>query len=112
YGEFVAHRLSHLRKGRDSPAPPVRPRSDRSLIRFHGQPILSPLLSGERREEMRALKEHLKKPAVRGKSEAGGRVALVQNMLRSVQLWKAPTLQEFFQEKSGLHILSPSDATS
>lgn len=30
----------------------------------------------------------------------------------TLQLWKAPTLQEFFQEKSGLHILSPSNATS
>lgn len=32
------------------------------------------------------MKEHLKKPAVRSKSEAGGRVALVQNMLHSVQV--------------------------
>ncbi|KAJ3615258.1 hypothetical protein NHX12_018826 [Muraenolepis orangiensis] len=103
YEEFVSSRLSELRKNRSSTPPPGR---RRSLICFYGRSILPPLLSQERREEMRTSKEHLKK------SKADGRVIHIQNLLHSIQLRKAPTLQEFFEEKSGLHILSDSNATS
>ncbi|CAL8330444.1 unnamed protein product [Lota lota] len=113
YEEFVANHLSQLRNTPASPlSAPVSHCSDRSLICFYGRSILPPLLSGEQREEMRTLKEHLKKPAVRSKSTARGRVAKVQHILHSVQLRKAPTLQEFFQERSGLQTLSDSDAIS
>ncbi|KAK0152929.1 Centriolar coiled-coil protein [Merluccius polli] len=113
YEDFVASRLSLLReRTAGSPSAPGRHGGHRSLIRFYGQSILPPLLSGEQREEMLRLKDHLRKPAGPSSSAAGGRVAHVQHMLHSVQLRKVPTLQEFFQEKSGLHILSDSNVTS
>ncbi|CAL8269292.1 unnamed protein product [Gadus morhua 'NCC'] len=107
YEEFAANRLSELRSPADPPSAPGRLCGHRSLIRFHGRCVLPPLLSGERREEMRTLKEHLKKPSDRSESAASGLVDRVQHILHSVQLRKAPTLQEFFEEKSGLPPLSP-----
>ncbi|XP_059904335.1 LOW QUALITY PROTEIN: uncharacterized protein si:ch73-100l22.3 [Gadus macrocephalus] len=107
YEEFAANRLSELRSPADPPSGPGRLCGHRSLIRFHGRCVLPPLLSGERREEMRTLKEHLKKPSDRSESAASGLVDRVRHILHSVQLRKAPTLQEFFEEKSGLPPLSP-----
>ncbi|XP_056443320.1 uncharacterized protein si:ch73-100l22.3 [Gadus chalcogrammus] len=107
YEEFAANRLSELRSPADPPSAPGRLCGHRSLIRFHGRCVLPPLLSGERREEMRTLKEHLKKPSDRSESAASGLVDRVRHILHSVQLRKAPTLQEFFEEKSGLPPLSP-----
>ncbi|KAM4603267.1 uncharacterized protein cp110 isoform 2-T2 [Polymixia lowei] len=100
YDEFVQHRLSQLRKSQDNQPPtPVRSCSDASsVICFHGQPILPPLLSGKTREDMQSYKDALQKSADQRKSKADGRVAYVQHILHSVQLRKAPTLEEFSHE--------------
>ncbi|CAL8358390.1 unnamed protein product [Boreogadus saida] len=98
YEEFAANRLSELSSPADPPSAPGRLCGHRSLIRFHGRCVLPPLLSGERREEMRTLKEHLKKPSDRSESAASGRVDLIRHILHSVQLRKAPTLKEFYEE--------------
>lgn len=95
YGSFVQHRLCRLRRseaGHDRASPAS------SLIRFHGQPILPPLLSGEQREEMRRHRDAAQKPPVRRKLRDDPRMAHVQAMLHSVQLRNTPTLEELLQE--------------
>ncbi|XP_026159551.1 uncharacterized protein cp110 isoform X2 [Mastacembelus armatus] len=97
YDGFVQHRLSHLRRGEEeeqhSKASPAS-----SLIRFHGRPILPPLLSGEQREEMQRHREAAQKAAAHRKLKDDPRMAYVQAILHSVQLRKTPTLEELLQE--------------
>ncbi|XP_071381256.1 uncharacterized protein cp110 [Centroberyx affinis] len=104
YDEFVQHRLSQLRKSEDSqPSSPAPSRSNgSSLIRFYGQPILPPLLSGKQREEMQRHRDAGQKATVQRNAKADARAAYVQTILHSVQLRKTQTLEEFVQE-SGLN---------
>ncbi|XP_044047307.1 uncharacterized protein si:ch73-100l22.3 [Siniperca chuatsi] len=100
YDNFVQHRLSHVRRSEEKHNKPP-PAS--SLIRFYGQPILPPLLSGEQREEMQrhrdaAQKAAAQKAAVHRKLKDDARMAYVQTILHSVQLRKTPTLEELLQE--------------
>uniref|UniRef100_A0A4W5LDM1 Uncharacterized protein n=1 Tax=Hucho hucho TaxID=62062 RepID=A0A4W5LDM1_9TELE len=74
-----------------------------SAIRFHGTPILPPLLTGVQREEMQRHREAAKRTADRRKTQPSEpRMSYVQNILHSVQLRRAPTLEEFFQGEPGL----------
>ncbi|XP_029293953.1 uncharacterized protein cp110 [Cottoperca gobio] len=95
YDKFVQHHLSHLRKSEEeyNSPPPVS-----SLIRFYGQPILPPLLSGEQREEMQGHRDATQKDAVHRKLKDDSRMAYVKTILRGVQLRKTPTLEELLQE--------------
>ncbi|XP_039651432.1 uncharacterized protein si:ch73-100l22.3 isoform X2 [Perca fluviatilis] len=95
YDKFVQHRLSHLRKSEEGHGKPL-PAS--SLIRFYGQPVLPPLLSGEQREEMQRHRDAAQKAAVHRKLKEDSRMAYVQTILHSVQLRKTPTLEELLQE--------------
>nr|XP_046261814.1 uncharacterized protein si:ch73-100l22.3 isoform X2 [Scatophagus argus] len=95
YDKFVHYHLSHLRKSEEehnkpSPAP--------SLIRFYGQPILRPLLSGEQREEMQRHRDAARRAEVHRKLKDDARMTYVQTMLHSVQLRKTPTLEELLRE--------------
>ncbi|XP_045546829.1 uncharacterized protein isoform X3 [Salmo salar] len=74
-----------------------------SAIRFHGIPILPPLLTGVQREEMQRHREAAKRTTDRRKTQPSEtRMSYVQNILHSVQLRQAPTLEEFFQGEPGL----------
>eukprot|EP00063_Salmo_salar_P064211 XP_014039046.1 PREDICTED: uncharacterized protein LOC106592221 isoform X2 [Salmo salar] len=74
-----------------------------SAIRFHGIPILPPLLTGVQREEMQRHREAAKRTTDRKKTQPSEtRMSYVQNILHSVQLRQAPTLEEFFQGEPGL----------
>ncbi|XP_031675764.1 uncharacterized protein LOC109887269 isoform X1 [Oncorhynchus kisutch] len=74
-----------------------------SAIRFHGSPILPPLLTGVQREEMQRHREAAKRTMDRRKTQPSEtRMSYVQNILHSVQLRQAPTLEEFFQGEPGL----------
>ncbi|XP_073328495.1 uncharacterized protein cp110 [Pagrus major] len=95
YDKFVQHRLSYLRKSEEEHN---KPSPASSLIRFYGQPILPPLLSGEQREEMQRHREAAQKAAVHRKLKDDARMAYVQTILQSVQLRKTPTLEELLQE--------------
>ncbi|XP_028459627.1 uncharacterized protein cp110 isoform X4 [Perca flavescens] len=95
YDKFVQHRLSHLRKSEEGHGKPL---AASSLIRFYGQPILPPLLSGEQREEMQRHRDAAQKAAVHRKLKEDSRMAYVQTILHSVQLRKTPTLEELLQE--------------
>ncbi|XP_032382403.1 uncharacterized protein cp110 isoform X2 [Etheostoma spectabile] len=95
YDKFVQHRLSHLRKSEEEHSKPL-PAS--SLIRFYGQPILPPLLSGEQREKMQQHRDAAQKADVQRKLKGDSRMAYVQTILHSVQLRKTPTLEELLQE--------------
>ncbi|XP_034751383.1 uncharacterized protein si:ch73-100l22.3 isoform X2 [Etheostoma cragini] len=95
YEKFVQRRLSHLRKSEEEHSKPL-PAS--SLIRFYGQPILPPLLSGEQREKMQQHRDAAQTADVQRKLKEDSRMAYVQTILHSVQLRKTPTLEELLQE--------------
>nr|XP_040041701.1 uncharacterized protein si:ch73-100l22.3 isoform X1 [Gasterosteus aculeatus aculeatus] len=98
YEEFVQNRLSHLRRSeeKDNKRPPAA-----SLIRFYGQSILPPLLSGKQREEMQRDRDAATQRAAvhkRTTCNEDSRMAFVQTILHSVQLRKTPTLEELLHE--------------
>ncbi|KAM7393844.1 hypothetical protein PAMP_020682 [Pampus punctatissimus] len=94
YDRFVHNRLAQLGKSQEEEN---KPSVASSLIRFHGQSILPPLLSGERREEMQRHRDAAHK-LVRTRFKDNQRMAYVQTILHSVQLRNTPTLEELLQE--------------
>lgn len=109
YDTFVQHRLHQMRRneeGHDDPSPAS------SAIRFCGQQILPPLLSGEQREEMQRHRDAAQKSAPRRKLKDDARMAHVQAILHSVQLRKTPTLEELLQESETEAKSSYSQPTS
>ncbi|KAM7418739.1 hypothetical protein PAMA_016047 [Pampus argenteus] len=94
YDTFVHNRLCQLRKSQEEEN---KPSAASSLIRFHGQPILPPLLSSERREEMQRHRDAAQK-RVGTRFQDNQRMAYVQTILHSVQLRNTPTLEELLQE--------------
>ncbi|KAI3352877.1 hypothetical protein L3Q82_019454 [Scortum barcoo] len=95
YDRFVQQCLSRLRPNEDRAS---RAPAASSLILFYGQPILPPLLSGQRREEMQRHRDAAQKAAVHRKLKEDPRMAYVKTILHSVQLRKTPTLEELLQE--------------
>ncbi|XP_042174237.1 uncharacterized protein si:ch73-100l22.3 isoform X2 [Oncorhynchus tshawytscha] len=111
YEKFIQRRLYELKRKdsndhnknqrRTLESPCTRHGS--SAIRFHGSPILPPLLTGVQREEMQRHREAAKRTMDRRKTQPSEtRMSYVQNILHSVQLRQAPTLEEFFQGEPGL----------
>ncbi|XP_038817470.1 uncharacterized protein LOC120018369 isoform X2 [Salvelinus namaycush] len=111
YEQFIQRRLYELKRKdsndnnknqrRTLESPCTRHGS--SAIRFHGIPILPPLLTGVQREEMQRHREVAKRTTDRRKTQPSEtRMSYVQNILHSVQLRRAPTLEEFFQGEPGL----------
>ncbi|XP_038817433.1 uncharacterized protein LOC120018348 isoform X2 [Salvelinus namaycush] len=110
YEQFIQRRLYELKRKdsndnknqrRTLESPCTRHGS--SAIRFHGIPILPPLLTGVQREEMQRHREAAKRTTDRRKTQPSEtRMSYVQNILHSVQLRRAPTLEEFFQGEPGL----------
>ncbi|XP_071032172.1 uncharacterized protein [Oncorhynchus clarkii lewisi] len=111
YEKFIQRRLYELKRKdsndnnknqrRTLESPCTRQGS--SAIRFHGSPILPPLLTGVQREEMQRHREAAKRTMDRRKTRPSEtRMSYVQNILHSVQLRQAPTLEEFFQGEPGL----------
>nr|XP_046190489.1 uncharacterized protein LOC124019152 isoform X2 [Oncorhynchus gorbuscha] len=111
YEKFIQRRLYELkrkdsndnnknqRRTLESPCS----RHGSSAIRFHGSPILPPLLTGVQREEMQRHREAAKRTMDRRKTQPSEtRMSYIQNILHSVQLRQAPTLEEFFQGEPGL----------
>ncbi|XP_040001125.1 uncharacterized protein si:ch73-100l22.3 isoform X2 [Xiphias gladius] len=100
YDTFVQRRLSQLRRSEEEEEEEgqSRPSPTSSLISVYGRPILPPLLSGEQREEMQRHRDAAQKAAGKRKLKDEPRMACVQNILRSVQLRKTPTLEELLQE--------------
>ncbi|XP_076001555.1 uncharacterized protein cp110 isoform X2 [Genypterus blacodes] len=97
YEEFMQRRLSGLTKIEDEDDIASTPTS---LIRFYGKPILPPLLSRQRREEMQRHKTEATNAGERRLLKAESRMAYVQTILQTVQLRKTPTLEELFQESN------------
>ncbi|XP_070684648.1 uncharacterized protein cp110 [Pempheris klunzingeri] len=95
YDRFVQQQLSYLRKSEEEHN---KPSPASSSIRFYGQAILPPLLSGDRREEMQRHRDAALKADVHRKLKDDARMAYVQTILHSVQLRKTPTLEELLQE--------------
>ncbi|KAK1163770.1 centriolar coiled-coil protein of 110 kDa-like isoform X1 [Acipenser oxyrinchus oxyrinchus] len=74
-----------------------------SLIRFHGLTILPPVLTREQRAEMQKYQQDaLNYENQRKESQEDHLMIRVQTLLESVELRKAPTLQEFIQDDSGI----------
>ncbi|CAK6973434.1 uncharacterized protein si:ch73-100l22.3 [Scomber scombrus] len=96
YDNFVQHRLSQLSKS--DVEEEHKPSAASSFIRFYGQPILPPLLSGEQRDEMLRHRDAAQKAAAHRKFKDNQRMAYVQTILHSVQLRNTPTLEELLQE--------------
>ncbi|XP_054897122.1 uncharacterized protein si:ch73-100l22.3 [Poeciliopsis prolifica] len=98
YAEFAQLCLSRLKKNEAEEEEHRRPLSASSLIRFHGRPILPPLLSGKQREEMRRHRDEAQEARANKSLKDDPRMAYVQTILHSVQLRKTPTLQDLLQE--------------
>ncbi|XP_041095808.1 centriolar coiled-coil protein of 110 kDa-like isoform X2 [Polyodon spathula] len=74
-----------------------------SLIRFHGLTILPPVLTREQRAEMQKYQQDaLTCKNQRKESQEDHLMIRVRTLLESVELRKAPTLQEFIQDDSGI----------
>ncbi|XP_029599344.1 uncharacterized protein LOC115181656 isoform X2 [Salmo trutta] len=105
YEKFIQRRLYELNNNKNQRRTLESPctRHVSSAIRFHGIPILPPLLTGVQREEMQRHREAAKRTTDRRKTQPSEtRMSNVQNILHSVQLRQAPTLEEFFQGEPGL----------
>ncbi|KAJ8001557.1 hypothetical protein DPEC_G00170720 [Dallia pectoralis] len=101
YEKFIQHQLSQLRKSKEEQLTEstLFPRLGSSTIRFHGLPILPPLLSGEQKAQMQ---QHKTAKRTCKNTTSDPRMSYVQSILQSVQLRQAPTLEEFFQGESGM----------
>ncbi|KAJ8263865.1 hypothetical protein GJAV_G00142260, partial [Gymnothorax javanicus] len=99
YEDFIRTQLLRLKEaGGEQKREPVRRGS--SVIRFHGAPILPPLLTAERREEMLRRKTFAQQlDDRRSESALSRRMLHLRELLDSVQLRKAPTLQEFMGDE-------------
>lgn len=96
YDKFVQHLLPSLRINEEDKTSKHSAAS--SVIRFYGQPILPPLLSGARREEMQQHRDAAQNAAAHRKLKFESKMAHVQNILASVQVRSTPTLEEVLQE--------------
>ncbi|KAG7491189.1 hypothetical protein MATL_G00000280 [Megalops atlanticus] len=101
YEDFIRTRRDQLQERSGKQTPPSPRRRGRSAISFHGLPILPPLLTAERREEMqRHRQEASRRMNRREKPASDQRMSQLQALLDSVQLRRAPTLQEFIGGES------------
>ncbi|KAL1005503.1 hypothetical protein UPYG_G00059950 [Umbra pygmaea] len=108
YEEFIQHRLTQLKRRESEEKHQtkslcVTPHGS-STICFHGSSILPPLLSREQRYQMQGHREAARRmmEASRQKMPSDTRMSYVQDILHSVQLRQAPTLEEFFRAESEL----------
>ncbi|KAG5853521.1 hypothetical protein ANANG_G00026850 [Anguilla anguilla] len=100
YEDFIRTQLSRL-DGKGSEQKRESACHGSSVIRFHGLPILPPLLTAERRAEMLTYRtDALELVDRRNKSALGRRMLHLSELLDSVQLRKAPTLREFMGGQS------------
>ncbi|XP_053490883.1 uncharacterized protein si:ch73-100l22.3 isoform X2 [Ictalurus furcatus] len=96
YEEFIQRQASHIRSNfTEKSEPEINPPS--STIRFHGLPILPPLLNKDQKEEMQSLREAASNLSNKRKTSLS-RVSYVQAILESVQLRMVPTIEEFKEE--------------
>ncbi|XP_077575091.1 uncharacterized protein cp110 isoform X2 [Stigmatopora nigra] len=93
YDTFVRNRLSHVRNNEEKHEMPTS-----SAIRFFGAPILPPVLTDTRREEMKQHRETALKDAVTRRLKINQRLAYVKTILRSVQTRNSPTLEDLLEE--------------
>ncbi|XP_075895242.1 uncharacterized protein cp110 isoform X2 [Nelusetta ayraudi] len=100
YEKFVQHLLPSLRINEEDKTSKHSAAS--SVIRFYGQPILPPLLSGARRVEMQQHRDAAQNAAAHRKLKFESKMAHVQNILASVQVRSTPTLEEVLQEPDTL----------
>ncbi|XP_064180873.1 uncharacterized protein cp110 [Anguilla rostrata] len=100
YEDFIRTQLSRL-DGKGSEQKRESACHGSSVIRFHGLPILPPLLTAVRRAEMLTYRtDALELVDRRNKSALGRRMLHLSELLDSVQLRKAPTLREFMGGQS------------
>ncbi|XP_067115031.1 uncharacterized protein cp110 [Osmerus mordax] len=107
YEDFARRRLLELRlKGSNVRQPSNQQgpgcHDDHSVIRFRGLPILPPLLSAEQRGEMQRYREEACSALDKRNTLLETRMSRIQNILHSVQLRRAPTLEEFIHGDPGL----------
>ncbi|XP_007886806.2 centriolar coiled-coil protein of 110 kDa-like isoform X3 [Callorhinchus milii] len=116
YEEFCKARLAQIKAkvklGNDSP---LATKQGESLIQFHGIAILPPLLTPVQRKEMQEYQLNTSTPGETSKNklnetQINRRLLEVQNLLNSVQIRKAPSIQEFVKDCSLL--ISPSKPLS
>ncbi|XP_077381291.1 uncharacterized protein cp110 isoform X2 [Festucalex cinctus] len=94
YDTFVRNRLTQLQNKDEEHKKPTS-----SAIRFYGAPILPPVLTDTRREEMRQYKEEVvQKDAISRRLKDNQRLAYVQSILHSVQIRHSPTLEDLLEE--------------
>ncbi|XP_077428024.1 uncharacterized protein cp110 [Vanacampus margaritifer] len=94
YDTFVRNRLTQLRNKDEEHKKPAS-----SAIRFYGAPILPPVLTDTRREEMQRHKvEAAQKDALSRRLKDNQRFAYVQSILHSVQIRHSPTLDDLLEE--------------
>ncbi|KAI1886472.1 hypothetical protein AGOR_G00196100 [Albula goreensis] len=96
YEDFIRTQLCRLGKKTAEQKPESPCRCGASVISFYGVPILPTLLTAERREEMMKHKaEALSRTERRSRPALDPRMRRLHQILDSVQLTRAPTLQEF-----------------
>ncbi|XP_026786493.3 centriolar coiled-coil protein of 110 kDa [Pangasianodon hypophthalmus] len=96
YEEFIQRQAIHIRSNVSEESEAEISQS--SMIRFHGLPILPPLLNKDQKEEMQSLREAASNLTNKRKTSSLSRVSYVQAILESVQLRKVPTIDEFKDE--------------
>ncbi|XP_036392288.1 centriolar coiled-coil protein of 110 kDa [Megalops cyprinoides] len=96
YEDFIRTRRDQLQQRSREPMAASPWRRGRSAISFHGVPILPPLLTAERIQEMQGHRQEASRRMNRREKPAPDqRMSRLQALLDSVQLRRAPTLQEF-----------------
>ncbi|XP_054634262.1 uncharacterized protein si:ch73-100l22.3 isoform X2 [Dunckerocampus dactyliophorus] len=94
YDTFVRNRFSQLKKKEEEHKAPAAS----SVICFYGTPILPPVLTGKRRQEMQQHRKAAQENAVGQKFKDNQKMAYVQTILHSVQLRNSPTLEDLLEE--------------
>ncbi|XP_058256573.1 centriolar coiled-coil protein of 110 kDa isoform X3 [Hemibagrus wyckioides] len=101
YEEFIQRQAIHIQRNVSEKPPEPQINQPSSTIRFHGLPILPPLLNKDQKEEMQSLREAATNLTNKRKTLSLSRVSHVQAILESVQLRKVPTIEEF-KDETGL----------
>ncbi|GAA6090670.1 centriolar coiled-coil protein of 110 kDa isoform X1 [Tachysurus ichikawai] len=93
YDEFIRRQAIHIRMNVGEK--PEQRISQPSTIRFHGLPILPPMLNKDQKEEMQSLRESVSDLTNKRKTSS---LSDVQTMLESIRLQNVSTIEEFKDE--------------
>ncbi|XP_062868419.1 centriolar coiled-coil protein of 110 kDa isoform X2 [Trichomycterus rosablanca] len=97
YDEFITKQTNRIRSN-ITETPELTTHQQSTTIRFHGFSILPPVLNKEQKEEIQRLREAAANLPNNRKPSFSSRISHVQAILDSVQLRRAPTINDFKDE--------------